>query len=85
MSYVNFKYSNGKLLEKIGMKYIKRTNPDYFYIKNNKLYSKSNFKKSKLYKLLENFDNNLTESQNMFNNNYRRTWDCGNLIYEWRK
>jgi uncharacterized protein (DUF1786 family) len=34
-----------------------------------------------LHKLLENFDNSLSESQNMFNHGYRRIWDCGNNVY----
>jgi len=33
--------------------------------------------KHKQHKLLDHFNNELTEAQNMFNNGYRRYWNCG--------
>ena len=36
---------------------------------------------NKLKNKLSSFDNNKTESENMFNNGYRRIWDCGNLVF----
>ena len=35
------------------------------------------FQKKKLENLLENFDPNLTEWENMKNNGFDRIWDCG--------
>ena len=31
--------------------------------------------------MLENYDPNLTEYENMLNNGYDKIYDCGNLIY----
>ena len=31
--------------------------------------------------ILENFDENLSETQNMLNHGYRQIFDCGNLVY----
>ena len=41
------------------------------------------YQKHKLPKLLEAFDANLTEWQNMQNNGYDRIWDCGNDVWKW--
>jgi hypothetical protein len=57
--------------------------PNYFYIAKNqvRLESRNKYQKHKLVALLEDYDANLTESQNMFNNSYRRLWDCGNVVF----
>ena len=61
------------------VKLIGTTKPNYFYIKNNRIYSRQQFQKHKLSRKLCEFDDSLTEVQNMFNNGYRRIWDCGHL------
>ena len=35
--------------------------------------------KHKLHKILENYDENKTEYDNMIANNYYRVYDCGNI------
>ena len=57
----------------------------YFLPEELKLYPRIKFQKHKLQNVLKNFDKTLSESLNVFNNGYRRIWDCGNLIYEWKK
>ena len=66
---------------KSGMNLVGVTAPGYRYWKSNILYNRISFQKHKLSNKLENFDDNLTESENMFNNGYRRLWDAGNLRY----
>lgn len=58
--------------------------PNYFYFnpKEKKLYSRQQFQKHKLKNKLEIFDANLSETENMYNNGYRKIYDCGNLVYE---
>ena len=59
--------------------------PNYFYLLKEdfcKLMSRQQFQKYKLSNVLEIFDNNLTETENMYNNNYRKIYDCGNLVYK---
>ena len=58
--------------------------PNYFYftVKDLKLMSRVQFQKHKLKDKLENFDPNLSETENMYNNGYRKIYDCGNLVYK---
>lgn len=94
ISYANRRFSQGKIYEVLGFKKIGITKPNYFYFKSRnalknmkeaKLYSRIKFQKHKLKNILTNFDSKLSESENMFNNGYRRIFDCGNLVYEFRK
>jgi hypothetical protein len=45
------------------------------------IYSRVNFQKHKLPKLLKEFDPTQTEWENMINNGYDRIWDCGNDVW----
>lgn len=83
ISYANRRWSNGSLYEKLGFTKIKETDPNYFYFKENcwELLSRVKFQKHKLKDILENFDENLSETQNMLNHGYRQIFDCGNLVY----
>lgn len=74
--------------ETLGFSYSHRTKPNYFYFNNKnplKLFTRSEFQKHKM-KNIKNFDfdDTLSEVENMYNNNYLRIWDCGNHIYHWR-
>jgi len=81
ISYANRRWSKGNLYEKLGFEFIKNTNPNYFYYKDRKLYNRLKFQKHKLKDLLENFDENKTEYENMLDNNYRIIFDCGQKVY----
>ena len=83
ISYANRRWSNGDLYRKLGFKMIGKTDPNYFYFKDGhtELFSRIAFQKHKLKSLLENFNPDLTEEQNMFNNNYRKIYDSGNLVF----
>ena len=83
VSYANRRWSEGNLYLKLGFGLNHISSPDYFYFLPNKyiLESRNKFQKHKLSKLLEIYDPNLTEVQNMFNNGYRRIWDCGNYVF----
>ena len=45
------------------------------------LYTRDRFQKHKLKDLLETFDERLTEEENMLENDYRKIYDCGNLVF----
>ncbi len=82
ISHANRRYSNNRLYDKLGFKHSHNSNPDYFYFKNKMtLHPRIMFQKHKLKKQLKSFDPKLTEIENMFNNGYRRIWDCGNTVY----
>ena len=87
ITYANRRFSNGEIYKVLGFKYIGCSQPNYFYFSKNssKLYSRVKFQKHKLKDILEVYDENLSEAENMFNNNYRRIYDCGNLIFEYLK
>ena len=87
ITYANRRFSNGDLYYKLGFNFIEKTQPNYFYFKTNdrKLYNRIKFQKKNLKNILEAYDENLSEAENMFNNDYRRIYDCGNLKFEWIK
>ena len=83
ISYANRRWSNGNLYRKLGFTEIGVTNSNYFYFKEGKteLYSRVSFQKYKLKDILNDFNPELTEEQNMFNNKYRKIYDCGNFVF----
>jgi len=81
ISYCDLRYSNGKGYESAGFTYLKTSDPNYWYIKNKKRYSRQKFQKNKLFDKLEYFDSTLTEKENMLINGYNILWDCGNLEF----
>jgi len=83
ISYANRRWSNGNLYEKLGFNFIQKTEPNYFYFKHEygKLLSRVQFQKHKLSEKLENFNPELSETDNMFNNGYRKIYDSGNLKF----
>ena len=85
VSYANRRWSNGNLYEQNNFQFVNETKPNYYYFKNEHIYSREKFQKHKLPNILENFDPNLSEKQNMLNNNWDIIWDCGNLVYYYEK
>ena len=87
ITYANRRFSNGEIYKTLGFTFLEKTSPNYFYFKgrSRELFSRVKFQKHKLKELLDVYDENLSEAENMFNNNYRRIYDCGNLKFEYRK
>lgn len=83
ITYADRRYSNGNMYKQAMFEEKENSQACYFYFKNNdyKLCHRSVFQKHKLKDLLEQFDETLSESQNMYNNDYRRIWDCGNKVF----
>ena len=82
ISYANRRWSSGNIYNTLKLNKISISKPSYYYFKNEyKLYHRSSFMKHKLKEKLEFFDENISESENMYNNKYRRIWDCGNILY----
>lgn len=83
ISYADKRWSVGNLYEKIGFKAISDSEPNYFYLHPSKVIRESRLKYQKhlLKEKLDKFDPNLSEVENMHNNNYYRIWDCGNKVY----
>ncbi len=67
---------------KLGFKKISNGTPNYWYFGKEYLrLSRLKYQKHKLSKLINNFDPNKTEVENMKNNGYNRIFDCGNLVF----
>ena len=75
---------DGSVYRNNGFKELTPSDSNYFYIKNSKRFSRVKFQKHKLENLLENFNGELTEKENMENNGYTWIYDCGNWVFEYR-
>ena len=83
VSYGNKRWTS-KLKNVYGNELINVSDPNYFYFLKGdfELMSRLQFQKHKLKDKLKVFDENLTETENMYNNGYRKIYDCGNLVYK---
>lgn len=86
ISYADKRFSNGNLYKILGFTKSKDSPPNYFYTNDyKKLWSRVKYQKHKLKSILEVFDPNLTEWENMQKNKWDRIWDCGNKVYIYNK
>jgi len=81
ITYADARYGEGTGYLNSDFVYKELTSPNYYYIKNQGRESRIKYQKHKLKDLLESFDSNLTEWQNMQLNGFDRIWDCGNYVY----
>ena len=82
VSYVDRRWNTAKLHQKLGFNLLKKTKPNYFYVdnKHQQRFKNFQFKKQILKNKLKNYNDSLTEYQNMRNNGYETIYDCGNLV-----
>jgi len=80
VSYVDLsKFSANSYLEN-DFEIIGQSQPNYKYLKGEKVVNRFNAQKHKLQKLLgDDFDKSKTESQNMIDTGWWKVYDCGNL------
>lgn len=83
LTYADLRFSNGSLYDQLGFKLQHFSKPGYWYLIGDQLKHRSGFMKHRLKTILKNFDDNLTEYENMKNNGYDRVWDCGHAVYHW--
>ena len=83
ITYADLRYGTGDVYLNNGFKFLYRSKPNYFYFKSSecKRYSRHKFQKHKLKNILQEYDSELSEYQNMQLNDYERIWDCGNNVY----
>ena len=80
------RYSMGQLYDQLRFTQVGTGDPSYFYFNDREtIHNRIKFQKHKLESLLETFDPNLTEWENMKNNGYDRVWDCGTLVYMFKE
>jgi hypothetical protein len=87
VTYSDRRLFTGELYKKIGMSFVENTPVGYHYFHKNKgtPINRLFFQKHKLKNLLHNFQEDLTEWENMQLNGYDRIWDCGHLKFDWHK
>jgi hypothetical protein len=84
VTYADRRYSNGNFYEKLGFNFDHISHPNYWYFHIRDIYNllhRVGFQKHKLKNILDNFDETLSEWENMQNNDYDRIWDCGNYVF----
>jgi hypothetical protein len=82
ISYANRRWSQGNVYKTTGFELASVSGPCYYYTDCKTLWHRTIFQKHKLKDILPNFDPVLTEIDNMYNNKYRRIWDCGHFVYK---
>lgn len=80
ITYSDLSIFTGDVYIKNGFSFVGTSLPGYYYIVGGIRKNRFNFNKSKLIKM--GFDKNKTEKDIMFDNNYYRIYDCGNLKFE---
>jgi hypothetical protein len=84
VSYCDIRWNTGESYEKMGFILSHISEPNYWYFKSShKVFSRVGFQKHKLNDKLKFFDSNLTEYENMYNNGYKRIYDCGNYVFKY--
>ena len=85
ITYCDRSKSSGEVYKTIGFKYVRENAPGYFWTDGTEVVSRYMAQKHRLKTWLPEFQDHLTEDQNMFNAKYRKFWDCGNYVFEMRK
>jgi hypothetical protein len=82
-TFADLRHSHGTVYKALGFQELEVTSPGYFYYhpNGNTILSRQQCQKHKLHKLLKSFNHNVSESQNMFINGYRRVWTAGNIKF----
>ena len=84
LSYADLRYSTTSAYDSIGFSFDGYTPPGYFYCKSNRVYSRQQFQKHKLKDKLPNFDDKMSEHENMRNNGYMKIFNAGNARMIWK-
>jgi len=81
ITFADLRWGNGDLYVNNGFIIDKELKPDYAYCIRDMLYHKFNFRHNRLTKVLPNYDDKLSERQNMEANGVHRIYDCGKLRF----
>ncbi len=81
ITYADRRFSQGNMYYKLGFNYLNLAPANYWWINSTNLYNRYQTQKHKLKTLLKKFDENLSESENMFLNHFNKIYDCGNLVF----
>jgi len=79
ISYADRRWSQGDLYNKLGFDFMHNSEPNYYYVINNKRENRFNYRKDILIK--EGFDKELSEHKIMLSRGIYRIYDCGSKKY----
>jgi hypothetical protein len=89
VTYADRRWSMGNVYIKHGFNLTHNSKPSYWYVDRNdgtKRLHRYSFRKQELKKLFpEVFNEELTEFEIMDKTNFYRVWDCGNMVFEYKK
>ena len=80
ISYADRRFSTGNVYKSLGFTFKHYTQPNYYYLINNKRVHRFNFNKQILIKM--GYDPAKTERQIMEENKIYKIFDCGSLLFE---
>lgn len=81
-TYADLRWGQGLGYSQVGFQYRGDTSEGYFWVKQNKRFSRVSMQKHKLAGKLKNYDPNLSESDNCRANGYWKIYDCGHAKWE---
>jgi len=83
ISYANRRWTSNTFYEENGLEFAYKTGPKYFYFLPNKreLFTINKYQKDKVKELVSNYDYRVNETENMYNNGYRKIYDSGDAVY----
>ena len=84
VSYADLDYADGNVYKQLGFVQKGTSKPRYFWIRGAQLLPRYKTQKHKLPKLLQNFDPNLSESENMRNAGFLKVYNSGNAVFFWK-
>ena len=85
ISYIDRRLFNGKGYKSSGFEYVCTNRPNYYYVKELDRYYRMNFTKKNIAKKFPNeFDESLTEEQNMEKLGFYRMYDCGTIKVKYK-
>lgn len=82
ITYANRRYFDGHGYQAVGFKFINNSEQNYYYTDFIDRFTRVRFQKHKLKNILEEYDEKITEKENMLKNGYSIIYDCGNKVFE---
>ena len=84
ISYCDLSWNTGGLYAQLGFKWLRDNGPNYWYTYQYRTWeNRMRYQKHKLASVLDHFDPNQTEWENMQANGWDRYWDCGSSVWLW--
>lgn len=84
VSYADLCWGDGSSYALAGGEELHYSQPGYAWWRKNEMLSRFNSMKKNLKNVLQNYDEKLTEEENMRAEGWRQIWNAGNAIYVWR-